>query len=232
MNSKTNYILKSIPEKEHEIIKRNIKLVSLTKNQILFDFGQSPLHAFFPAGAIVSMINDMPDGSHIEAHMLGKSSMVCTGAIGLPSFYRATVRSSGLAYRMDMATLHRVKAECPVFTQNVHQALQYVLMQLSLTVVCSKKHSMDQQLIRWILLTMDNSLSSTIPITHLELSSLLGFRREAVSLMMNKLAKKKWIEKSRGAFTVIDRNNLEMAACDCYWIGQGKMRPNYREQKQ
>lgn len=226
-NPRSNKILGAIPEKEFEYLAENLKLVSLTKHQTLFDINQIPLHVYFPVGAIISMLRDMPDGSCIETHMLGKSGMVGTGvgASGIGSFYRARVRSCGLAYKMDIHSLRMVWSRCPGFAQTAQESIQQILGQLIQSIICSKKHSIDQQLVRWILLTLDNSFTSTIDITHQELSGLLGFRREAISLAMRKLSENGLIAASRGAFTVQDRTHLEMAACDCYWIAQQKIRP-------
>jgi len=227
MNPRVNQIIGSIPEKEYQFFEKNLKLVSLDKDQILFDTGQSPSHVYYPVGAVISMINDMPDGSSVETHMLGKSCMVGVGAVGFPSFYRAKVRTSGLAYRLPMHCLRTAWAQCPAYVQNAQKAMQRILMQLSQAVVCSKKHTVDQQLVRWILLTLDNTLSPTIAMTQQEMSDLLGYRREAISLAMHKLSETGLISKSRGEFTVISREKLEAASCDCYWIGQEKVRPSH-----
>jgi CRP-like cAMP-binding protein len=225
MNPRINEIIGSIPEKEYQYFEENMKLVSLEKNQILFDAGRSISHAYFPVGAVISMMNDMTDGSGVETHMLGKSCMVGIGSAGNRSFYRAKVRSSGLAYRLPMHCLRTAWAQCPVYAQNVQKAMQRMLLQLSQTVVCSKKHNIDQQLIRWILMTLDNTLSSTIAMTHQEMSELLGYRREAISMTMHKLSKLALISTSRGEFTVISRERLEAFSCDCYWLGRESARP-------
>lgn len=224
MNPGTNQIIELIPKHEYEFFEKNSKLVSISKNKILFDINQLSSHIYYPVGAIVSMIADLPNGNMVETHLLGRSSMVGTCGNGIPSFYQAKVRHSGLAYRMDTPLWQKAMTECPVYARHSRDAMHRILMQLSMSVVCSKKHSIDQQLIRWILLTLDNSLSQIITITHQELSDLLGFRREAVSLTMNKLSDMGVIEKYRGEFNVIDRAKLEMASCDCYWIGSGKVR--------
>lgn len=226
MNPGCNQLIERTPKNEYEFFEKNLKLVSISKNQILFDTHQLSSHIYYPVGAIVSMIADLPSGCMVETHLLGRCSMVGTYGKGIPSFYQAKVRHSGLAYRMDTPLWQKAMTECPVYAQHSRDAIHRILMQLSMSVICSKKHSIDQQLIRWILLTLDNSLSSSIAITHQELSDLLGFRREAVSLTMNKFSDMGVIEKYRGEFNVVDRAKLEMASCDCYWIGSGKIRTN------
>lgn len=226
MNPRTNDIIGAIPENEYDFFSKHLKLVSLSVGQVLFEPGHTHSCVYYPVGAVVSMINLQPDGRDVEMHMLGKSCMVGAevGNAGIQSFYQAKVRSSGLAYRLDVQHLRRAWAECPVYKLTAQKAMQRLLLELSQAVVCSKKHSVDQQLIRWILLTLDNTLTASISITQQALSQLLGLRREAVSLSMLKLEENGWITKSRGAFAVLDRKNLELAACDCYWTAQQKIR--------
>lgn len=224
MNPRTNDIIGTIPDKELVYLQQHLKLVSLSSDQVLFATGQFPAHAYFPVGAIVSMMRDMPDGSSVETHMLGKLGMVGTGigTTGVASFYRARVRSSGLAYKMDDPALRAAWGHCPALARNIQTSIQHILIQLAQAIVCGKKHSIEQQLIRWILQTLDNTLTDTIAITHQELSHLLGFRREAISLSMHKLAQNGSIQHSRGQFTVINRAELEMAVCACYRMTQAQ----------
>lgn len=225
MNPDTNTLLANIPENEYAEITRNMKIVSLVKGQTLFEMGQIPAEVHYPVGAVVSMMLDLEDGYSVETHMLGRSCMVGMGAVGVPSFYRAKVRSSGLAYRLSVADLRRTWCECPGYVSASQRAMQGVLKQLAQSVVCSKRHAVDQQLIKWILTTLDRALSVTIPITHQELSELLGFRREAVTLALGKLAEAGLILCCRGQLTVLQRRALENLSCDCYWIGRGEQRP-------
>ena len=105
---------------------------------------------------------------------------------------------------------------------SAQMALQRVFRQLSQSIVCSKRHSVDQQLVRWILTTLDRTPSDTITVTHQELSELLGFRREAVTLAMGRFHETGYIASCRGLLTVLDRSRLEEAVCDCYWTSLEK----------
>ena len=102
-------------------------------------------------------------------------------------------------------------------------------MQMSQSLVCSKRHTVEQQLIRWMLITLDRTLEPIIPVTHQELSEILGFRREAITLTFCKLARQGCIRTSRGQIEVLDRAALETFSCECYWLGQGAARPACRE---
>lgn len=210
---------------------RCMELVSLSKGQTLFRAGELPTHVHFLVGAVVSMMNDMTDGYSVETYMLGRTCMVGAAATDGPSFYRATVRGAGLAYRMALPDLERLRQECPVFRQEAMQALRQMAMQMAQTIACAKRHSVEQQLIRWVLTTLDRTLSASIAITHLELSEILGFRREAITLTFGKLAELGCVKISRGQIEVPDRQNLEHYACECYWSGQGKIRPLCQPQR-
>ncbi len=225
MSPRNNALLANLPDVEFEAMARCMELVSLCKGQTLFRAGDVPVHVHYPVGAIVSMMNDMPDGYCVESFMLGKACMVGVAATHGPSFYRATVRSSGLAYRMLLSDLKRESARCPSYMAVALRAMRQMAMQISLTIACGKRHSVEQQLIRWVLTTLDRTMTSTIVITHQELSEILGFRREAITLTFGKLAELGCIKISRGQIEVPDRRRLEPFSCECYWAGLGQPRP-------
>ena len=225
MSPRLNTLLASLPETEYQALARHLQLISLQKGQVLFRAGEVPSQVYYPIGAIVSGMLDSGDGQPIETFMLGKTCMVGIAALGQPSFYLARVRSSGLAYRMSMEAFLRVRSECPTYIQGAHAATNRMLMQLSQSIVCSKRHSVEQQLIRWMLITLDRTLEPEIQSTHQELSERLGFRREAITLALGKLTALGYVVSRRGETEVVRRSGLEAMACDCYWIGQEKPKP-------
>jgi CRP-like cAMP-binding protein len=225
MSPQINDLLASLPEDEYRIITERMHLFSLQKGQTLFHAGDTVTQLYFPVGALVSMIVDQPDGGCVETYMMGNACFVGVGTSGQPSFYRATVRNSGLAYRISVADMRRVIPRCPVYVQHVNQGVQLMLKRKTQSIYCGKKHSVDQQLIRWLLVTLDRTLTPHIQITHREISDLLAFRREGVTLAIGRLLDAGFVEVSRGHITVLDREGLENLSCDCYWIGQGRHRP-------
>lgn len=225
MEPRINTLLAVLPETEYDRLTRHMSLVSLCQGQTLFDIGDIPEHVYYPVGALVSMRIDMPDGYGMEVNMLGKTCMVGIGTVGEPSFYRAKVRETGLAYRMPASTLQRERLACPVYMQGAYAAIRRLLVQQAQTLVCAKRHSVDQQLIRWVLLTLDRTLAATISVTHQELAEMLGVRREAVTLAIGRLSEAGCVTTLRGEMEVLDRAGLEARACDCYWQGQEKVRP-------
>ena len=223
MTPRINTLLAQLPAPEYEKLAPHMELVSLVKGETLFRTGEVPAYVYYPVGAIVSMMNDMSDGYSVETYMLSKSSTV--GALNAPSFYRAYVRNSGLAYRIPVRILQREYPFCPVYMQFAMAAMRRMVMQLAQSIACGKHHSVEQQLIRWMLITLDRISTSKIAITHKELSGILGFRREAMTLSLKKLTGLGYIESRRGEIEVINRKGLEALSCDCYWIGQEKTRP-------
>ena len=113
MSPQINDLIASLPEEEFRILTEHMHLVSLQKGQTLFDAGETVTQLYFPVGALVSMIVDQPDGGCVETYMMGNACFVGEGTSGQPSFYRATVRNSGLAYRISVADMRRVIPRCP-----------------------------------------------------------------------------------------------------------------------
>lgn len=197
----------------------------LRKGQTLLAMGQRPSYVYFPVNALVSMLIDLPDGESVEAAALGRTSAVGFAALDVPSFYRASVRIAGLAYRIPVRVLKHEEKHCPVYMHGVVRFMGRMLAHMSLTLACSKHHSTDQQIIRWLLTTMDHSLTPVIQITQQEIADLLGFRREVVAMTLQKFKKRGEIKISRGLLEVLNRPALEKASCDCYWREQERQRP-------
>ena len=224
MNPRINTLLTDLPDSEFQILSPHLELVSLTKAQILFRSGEITHYVYYPVGAIISMMIDMQNGSEIETFMLGRTCVVGMGAVDEPSFYRAIVRNTGLAYRMHANELKNIQVQCPTYNHNAQAAINKTMMQLSQTLACFKFHSIEEQLIRWILIGLDRGIGNTIEITHQELGDVLGFRREGITLTLGKLSHNGELALSRGAIQVLDRRALEARSCECYWIGQQRQR--------
>lgn len=229
MPPRANELLAQLPDSEYQQFRPHLELTSLSKGQDLFQPGDLPSHVYFPIGAMVSVMKDMEDGFSVETYMLGKSSMVGHCAVFGPCFYRANVRSSGLAYKLLVSTLHRLMPTCPMFVQSAMRLMGRAIAQLSQAVVCCKHHSVEKQMMRWMLITLDRTFESEIPMTHQEIADRLGFRREAITLALGKLMERGHILVKRGVIDVVDRQALEARVCDCYWIGQEKTKPNFSQ---
>lgn len=220
----SNSLLADIPESEFLRFKPYLESVILNKGQTLIEIGQQPTHVFFPVSAMVSMLVDLTEGASIEINVIGKTSMVGVAVMDGPSFYRATVRNSGLAYRMTTNDLQRVAKECPVYSLSAQSNMYRLMAQMAQTMACARHHSTESQIIRWFLVTLDHTLTSVIKITQQEVADLLGFRREAVALALKKLVIRGHVALNRGQIEILDRPALEKTSCDCYWIYQDRTR--------
>jgi CRP-like cAMP-binding protein len=220
----SNSLLANIPESEFLKFKPHLETVLLHKGQTLFEIGQLPTHVFFPVGAMVSMLVDLKEGASVEINVLGKTSMVGVAAVDGPSFYRATVRTAGLAYRMPTSALQQVAKNCPVYSLAAQSDIVRLMGQMAQIMACVRHHSTENQIIRWLLITLDHTLTSVIKITQQEVADLLGFRREAVALALKKLVTRGHVALNRGQIEILNRPALEITSCDCYWIYQGRTR--------
>jgi CRP-like cAMP-binding protein len=220
----SNALLAKIPESEYLRFKPHLKMVTLHKGQTLCEIGQPATNVYYPLSAIVSMLVDLTEGTSVEINIIGRTSMVGVAAVDGPSFYRATVRSTGLAYRMPTSTLKNEAKNCPVYTHAAHSIMCKLMAQMAQTMACGRHHSTENQIIRWLLITLDHTQNQVIKITQQEVADLLGFRREAVALALKKFVIRGDVELSRGQIKVLSRSTLEKISCDCYWIYQERKR--------
>lgn len=229
MNPCINALFEGLPEDEYARLTAHMQLVSLPKGMDLFLTGEQASHVYYPVGALVSMMIDMSDGFSVETYMVGKANLIGWAALDGPSSYRANVRHAGLAYRMSGQALKSLLPDCPTHALAISMAMRRMVVQLSQAVVCGKHHSVEQQLIRWMLISLDRTLEPVIEMTHQEIAERLGFRREAITLALGKLTVLDYIESRRGAIQVTCREGLESLVCDCYWIGQQKRKPDFSQ---
>ncbi len=229
MNPRINALLDGLPDSEYTRLTSHMELVSLSKGRDLFVSGQMASHVHYPVGALVSMMVDLDDGFSVETYMVGNAGLIGWAALDGPSPYRANVRQAGLAYRIAGPVLKSLVQDCPVHAMAISARMRRMVLQLSQSVVCGKHHSVEQQLIRWMLVSLDRTLEPVIEMTHQEISERLGFRREAITLALGKLTVLDYIDSRRGAIEVTCREGLESMVCDCYWIGQEKTKPDFSQ---
>lgn len=225
MNPCMNRLLSDLPDSELKQITPHLRLVSLVKGQNLWLAGQTPEHVYYPVGALVAMMNDLPDGYSVASHSFGNTCMVGLGVLHGPSFYRACVCCTGLAYRLPAAAWRQIRICCPHYMARAQDAILRSVRWMSLNMACVKHHTVSEQLVRWILTCLDQSVTDVVAMTHLELTEILGVRREAVTLAMVRLSAQGLLSYSRGEIHVINRLGLESQSCDCYWTVQDKVRP-------
>ncbi|MEO8064038.1 MAG: Crp/Fnr family transcriptional regulator [Pseudomonadota bacterium] len=215
-----NHILDALPTLEHERLFPHLKLVPMPLGMVLYESGATLRHIYFPTDSIVSLLYVMQDGASAEIAVVGNE-----GAVGVSLFMggettpsRAIVQSAGSAYRLTGA---RLKQEFNRHGEMLHILLRYtqsLITQMAQTAVCNRHHSLDQQLCRWLLLSLDRLRGSELKMTQELIANMLGVRREGVTEAAGKLQKLGAIRYSRGKITVLDRPKLEKLSCECYAV--------------
>jgi CRP-like cAMP-binding protein len=215
-----NHILDSLPAEERERLFPHLTLVEMPLGMVLYESGEALRHIYFPTDSIVSLLYVMKDGASAEIAIVGNE-----GAIGVSLFMggettpsRAIVQSAGFAYRL---TGRRLKQEFERHGQMLHVLLRYtqsLITQMAQTAVCNRHHSVDQQLCRWLLLSLDRLPSNRLDMTQELIANMLGVRREGVTGAAGKLQEARVIRYSRGHITVLDRRKLEKLSCECYAV--------------
>jgi CRP-like cAMP-binding protein len=186
--------------------------------EALYEPGVQLEHVYFPTTAIISLLYVTSDGSSAEIAIVGNDGLVGValfmGGESTPS--RAVVQSEGWAYRLKGTFL---KNEFEVAGELRHVLLRYtqaLLTQMAQTAVCNRHHTIDQQLCRWLLLSLDRIESDELTMTQELIANMLGVRREGVTEAAGKLQSSGLIRYSRGRITVVDRAGLEACCCECY----------------
>lgn len=219
-DSKANLLLAALPETEWQRWLPELEAVDLPLGSVLYESGMTLGHVFFPTTAIVSLLYVMEDGASAEIAVVGREGIVGVslfmGGESTPS--RAVVQSAGKGFRLRAAVLKdEFKRSSPV----LHLLLRYtqaLITQMSQTAVCNRHHSLDQQLCRWLLLSLDRLDGDELLMTQELIANMLGVRREGVTEAALKLQKAGLIRYARGHITALDRQGLEARSCECYAV--------------
>ncbi|HET7203612.1 MAG TPA: Crp/Fnr family transcriptional regulator [Steroidobacteraceae bacterium] len=215
-----NLLLATLSPQERERLYPNLRLVPMPLGKVLYESGDVQRYVYFPTDSIVSLLYVMESGASAEVSVVGNE-----GVIGIALFMggettpsRAIVQSAGHAYRL---VGQRLKDE---FHRNgglqilLLRYTQALITQMAQTAVCNRHHSVDQQLCRWLLLSLDRLSSNELVMTQDLIANMLGVRREGVTEAAGKLQKLGAIRYSRGRITVLDRPHLERLCCECYGV--------------
>lgn len=214
-----NHLLAALPVDVMARWTPHLQLTDLKLGEVVYESGGALTHVHFPVTAIVSLLYVMENGSSAEIAVVGNEGLVgislFMGGDSTPS--RAVVQSEGQGYRMPSAVLKEEFKQAPV----LHLLLRYtqaLITQMAQTAVCNRHHSLDQQLCRWLLLSLDRLSGNELTMTHELISNMLGVRREGVTDAARKLQKAGLITYARGHITVLDRPGLEERTCECYAV--------------
>lgn len=216
-----NSLLSVLPTEVYERLLPHLEPVSLPLGEVLYESGGTLDWVYFPTTAIVSLLYVMENGSSAEIAIVGKEGIVgialfMGGGGSMPN--RGVVQSEGTACRLQGQVL---RSEFERSGSLQHLMLRYtlaLLTQMAQTAVCNRHHTVDQQLCRWLLLSMDRLPSNELSMTQELIANMLGVRREGVTEAAGKLQHAGLIHYSRGKITVIDRPGLEARVCECYEV--------------
>jgi CRP-like cAMP-binding protein len=215
-----NQLLSALPAPEWQRWLPQLEAVDMPLGQVLYESGSTLSHVYFPTTAIVSLLYVMEDGASAEIAVVGNEGIVgislFMGGESTPS--RAVVQSAGLGFRVKSQVL---KEEFNRSGPVLHLLLRYtqaLITQMAQTAVCNRHHSLDQQLCRWLLLSLDRLQGNELVMTQELIANMLGVRREGVTEGALKLQKAGLISYSRGRITVLNRPGLELRSCECYAV--------------
>jgi len=217
---KSNHLLGALPASDLQRWLPQLEPVTMPLGLVLYESGRTLSHVYFPTTAIVSLLYVMENGASAEIAVVGHEGVVgislFMGGESTPS--RAVVQSAGQGLRLRAGV---IKQEFQQAGPAMHLLLRYtqaLITQMAQTAVCNRHHSLDQQLCRWLLLSLDRLQGSELVMTQELIANMLGVRREGVTEGALKLQKLGLIRYSRGHITVLDRPGLEQRTCECYAV--------------
>lgn len=215
-----NHLLAALPADARQRLFPYLKLVRLPLGKALYESGDILREVYFPTDAIVSLLYVMEDGASAEIAVVGNEGLIGVALFmgGESTTSRAIVQSAGFAYQL---TGQRLKEEFNRHDEMQQLMLRYtqsLITQMAQTAVCNRHHSINQQLCRWLLLSLDRLSGNQLTMTQELIANMLGVRREGVTDAVGKLQKLGVIEYHRGHITVLDRPKLEEPCCECYAV--------------
>ena len=217
---KQNHLLAALPAADLIRLAPQLELVPLALGAVIYESGGEQAYVYFPTGGIVSLLKVMSDGAAAEIAVVGNEGMVgialFMGGETTPS--RAVVQSAGRAYRLDGARLKVEFARGGALQRLLLRYTQALITQMTQTAVCNRHHQLDQQLCRWLLLSLDRLASSELVMTQQLIANMLGVRREGVTEAAGRLQADGLISYRRGRINVLDRAKLEERVCECYAV--------------
>ncbi len=215
-----NHLIAALPDAEWRRWQPQLEAVEMPLGQVLYESGDTLSHVYFPTSAIVSLLYVMENGAAAEIAVVGNEGIVGISLFmgGESTSSRAVVQSAGQGFRLSAQTM---KEEFDRAGPVLHLLLRYtqaLITQMAQTAVCNRHHTLDQQLCRWLLLSLDRLQGTELVMTQELIANMLGVRREGVTEGALKLQKAGLIRYARGRISVLDRIGLERRTCECYAV--------------
>jgi CRP-like cAMP-binding protein len=215
-----NKLLAALPDAEWQRWLPKLEAVPLPLGSVLYESGGTLSHVYFPTTAIVSLLYVMESGASAEIAVVGNEGLVgislFMGGDSTPS--RAVVQSAGQGYRLAAAAMQQEFDRAGAAMHLLLRYTQALITQMAQTAVCNRHHSLDQQLCRWLLLSLDRLQGNELKMTQELIANMLGVRREGVTEGATRLQQAGLIRYARGHITVLDRAGLEARTCECYAV--------------
>src|SRR5437764_14847262 len=217
---KENRLLAAMPDADYEALMPSLERVAMPLGQSVYEGGEAQGFVYFPTNSIVSLLYVLADGATAEIAVTGNEGLVgialFMGGETTPS--RAVVQSAGNGYRLRASLLKKEFERGGALQHLLLRFTQALITQMTQTAVCNRHHSVDQQLCRWLLLSLDRLPGTELVMTQEMIANMLGVRREGVTEAAGKLQAAGLIEYSRGKITVLERARLEARVCECYAV--------------
>jgi CRP-like cAMP-binding protein len=215
-----NHLLSALPPAEYERIAAHLELVPMPLGQMLYEPGSQLRHAYFPTTSIVSLHYVTESGASAETAGVGNEGIVGVSLFmgGDTTSSSAVVQTAGHAYRLERSILKEEFNRAGLLQRLLLRYTQALMTQMAQTAACNRHHSVQQQLCRWLLLTLDRLPSRELIMTQELVASMLGVRRESVTDAAGNLQAAGYIRYRRGHLGVLDRAGLESRACECYAV--------------
>lgn len=220
-----NFLINALPRSTLERLTPMLELIHLQQGQVLYELNHPLFYVYFPTTSVVSLLNLLENGTSAEIAAVGHEGMVGVSLLmsSKPMHNLAVVQSAGHAYRLKGSILRQELNRSGGRRSGTLQKLllhytQALIAQTAQTAVCNRHHSIEQQLCRYLLSTLDRLPSKEVAMTQELIANMLGVRREGITEAAGKLQKKGLINYSRGHITIMDRSGLEKQACECYMV--------------
>ena len=215
-----NHLLAALPEADWQRWAPRLEPVELPLGKVLAESGGSFSHVYFPTTAVVSLLYVTEDGASAEIGIVGNEGLVgiaiFMGGRTTPS--RAVVQGAGRAFRLPASLMREEFERSPPVMHLVLRYTQALITQMAQTAVCNRHHTLDQQLCRWLLLSLERAQGDELIMTQELIANMLGVRREGVTEAARRLQQAGLISYARGHIRVLDRTGLEARACECYAV--------------
>ncbi|MBW4692360.1 MAG: Crp/Fnr family transcriptional regulator [Lyngbya sp. HA4199-MV5] len=218
-----NRLLATLPKADYERLQPHLELVTLPLQQTVYEAGDPITYVYFPRNAIISLVATLEDGSTMEAGLVGQEGMAGILALlgGMTKAHRAFVQVAGEGWRVKVSII-QTEFDRGGALQKLLRYFPALFTQVAQTGVCSRFHTTEERLARWLLLVADCIGSDTFPLTQEFIAQMIGVRRSGVTIAAGALSHAELIRYARGHIEIVDRPGLEDFACECYAVVRGE----------